>query len=273
MRNFENDQAAGLRRIMSAPKPRVVSVLSAGVELTLPRMLTNLADSIQQSGNQVLIMHASVYSRESHYALHKSASLLDICDSGAATKNAIKVSPYGFSVTKLSQKNQSLSKTTSLQQANQLVQSLAQNYDIVIVDASINDQGQLALPILNESEIIIQVSRSPESIKQAYTLIKLICSQLGRRSFGIIVNEADDEQAQLVFQNIQQVAKRYMQIELEFFGAIPNDEELNRATKLGRTVIDAFPLAKASAAFSQIAKKLDAQFSYAPSSFKQASYR
>ena len=272
MRNFENDQAAGLRRLMSAPKPRVVSILSAGLELNLPRMLTNLAASIQQSGNQVLIMHASHYSRESHYALQKSAALLDVCDNNAAINQAVKVSPYGFSVAKLAQKNQQLSQSTSLQQANQLVQSLAEKYDIVIVDASINDQGQLALPILNENEIIIQVSKDPESIKQAYTLIKLICSQLGRRSFGIIVNEADDEQAQLVFNNIQQVAKRYMRIELEFFGAIPHDEELNRATKLGRTVIDAFPLAKASAAFSQIAKKLDDQFGYAPS-FKQASYR
>ena len=272
MRKFENDQAAGLRRIMSAPRPRVVSILSAGLELTLPRMLTNLAASIQQSGNQVLIMHASHYSRESHYALHKSASLLDVCDNSAAIKHAVKASPYGFSAAKLSQKNQQLSKTTSMQQANQLVQSLAEQYDIVIVDASINDQGQLALPILNENEIIIQVSKDPESIKQAYTLIKLICSQLGRRSFGIIVNEADDEQAQLVFNNIGQVAKRYMQIELEFFGAIPHDEELNRATKLGRTVVDAFPLAKASTAFSHIAKKLDAQFSFTPS-FKQASYR
>lgn len=272
MRNFHNDQAAGLRRIMSAPRPRLVSILSAGLELTLPRMLTNLAASIQQTGNNVLIMHASYYSRESHYALHKSASLLDVCENTAAIKQAVKASPYGFNVCKLAQKNQALSKTTSLQQAGQLVQSLAEQYDILIADASINAQGQLPLPILNESEIIIQVSRAPESIKQAYTLIKLICSQLGRRSFGIIVNEADDEQAQIVFGNIQQVAKRYMQIDLEFFGAIPHDEELNRATKLGRTVVDAFPLAKASAAFSHIAKKLDDQFSIA-TTLKQASYR
>ena len=48
-----------------------------------------------------------------------------------------------------------------------------------------------------------------------------------------------------------------MQIELEFFGAIPKDDHLTKAAKLGRSVIDAFPLAAASKAFKQIAQRLD----------------
>jgi flagellar biosynthesis protein FlhG len=48
-----------------------------------------------------------------------------------------------------------------------------------------------------------------------------------------------------------------MQIELEFFGSIPADDHLSRAAKLGRSVIDAFPLASASTAFKQIAQRLD----------------
>lgn len=273
MRNFQNDQAAGLRRIMSAPKPRVVSILSAGLETTQPRMMTNLAASMQAQGHQVLIMHASQYSRESQYALNKAISIYDICQNNYASDKAVKVSPYAFSVAKLASKNQQANvKEALIMQANQRVQQLAELYDMVLVDASINDEGKLALPILNESEIIIQLSRKPASIKQAYTLIKLVCSQLGRRNFGIIVDDASEEQAEMVFKNIQQVAKRFLQIELEFFGAIPHDEHLMRATKLGRTVIDAFPTAKVSAALSHIAKKFGENMN-ANISFKQVSYR
>lgn len=276
MRNFQNDQAAGLRRIMASPKPRVVSILSAGLEATLPRMMTNLAASMQTQGNQVLIMHASMYSRESQYALHQAASLYDICQhnlahqSKSALQKAVKVSPYGFSLTKLKQNNPPAPLAPAdEQQANQLVKQIAEQFDIVLVDASVNTEGKLALPILNESEIIIQLSRKPESIKQAYALIKRICNQLGRRTFGIIVDDANEEQAQVVFRNIALVAKRHLQIELEFFGAIPTDEKLSLAAKLGRTVTDAFPLAKASAAFTSIAKKLDVQLEHA-TPFKQA---
>jgi flagellar biosynthesis protein FlhG len=147
---------------------------------------------------------------------------------------------------------------------------LAQSYEIILVDATLNTQQVLPLKTLNESEIIIQLNRKPESITQAYTLIKQICGELGRRSFGIIVDEATDAQAQIVFRNISQVAKRFMQIELEYFGAVPTDDHLSRATKLGRSVIDAFPLAIASTALKQIAQRLDFKHDYA-SNMKTAS--
>lgn len=273
MRNFHNDQAAGLRRIMSTPKPRVVSILSAGLENIQPRMMTNLAASMQMQGHQVLIMHASQHSRESQYALNKAASIYDICQNNAVNDKAVRVSPYGFSVAKLANKNQQEHIDAALQlQANKRVQQMAELYDVVLVDASLNNEGKLALPVLNEGEIIIQLSRKPASIKQAYTLIKLVYSQLGRRNFGIIVDDANEEQAEMVFKNIQQVAKRFLQIELEFFGAIPQDDHLVRATKLGRTVIDAFPTAKVSAALSHIAKKFGENMNR-QISFNQVSYR
>ena len=50
-----------------------------------------------------------------------------------------------------------------------------------------------------------------------------------------------------------------MQIELEFFGAIPADIHLSRAAKLGRPVIDAFPLTPASNAFNLIAQRLNSK--------------
>jgi flagellar biosynthesis protein FlhG len=143
------------------------------------------------------------------------------------------------------------------EQTNQLFDELAHQYEIVLVDATLNKDNLLPLQILNNGEIIIQLTRQPESITNAYTLIKQICSELGRRPFGIIVDNATDAQAQIVFRNISEVARRFMQIELEFFGSIPADDHLSRAAKLGRSVIDAFPLASASTAFKQIAQRLD----------------
>ena len=126
----------------------------------------------------------------------------------------------------------------------------------MLVDTVLNNNA-LPLQSLNDGEIVIQLTRDPESIKQAYILIKQVCSQLGRRSFGIVVSNASQAQAMLVFENIAQVARRFMQIDLEFMGAIPADEHLSRAEKLGRVVIDAFPMAQASAAFKALARKLD----------------
>lgn len=265
MSSFQNDQAAGLRRIMALPKPRVVSIISATCAQNQPRLITNLAASILNQGNDVLVVHASQDSHEDSYEVGNLATLYDVAQGKSSIQVATKNTKHGFSATKLMPRKL-LNKPMASNSSTQLIDvfnALVQQYEIVLIDATLNDEHQLPLQSLNESEIIIQLTHNPESITQAYTLIKQIYNQIGRRSFGIIVGNATETQAQIVFRNISQVAKQFMQIELEFFGAIPADDHLSRATKLGRSVIDAFPLANASTALKKIAQRLDFKHDYA----------
>lgn len=273
MADFKNDQAAGLRRIMAAPKPRVVSIISASTTQDQSRMMINLAVSIRNQGNEVLIVHASHASREANYDIAETPTLLDVSTKSASLEDAIKNTNHDLATAKLLQKNQvkvALDSDASAQ-LNLVFDELSNQYEIVLVDATLNNEDLLPLKTLNESEILIQLTRDPESIKDAYTLIKQICAQLGRRAFGIIVDNATETQAQVVFKNISQVARRFMQIELEYFGAIPTDDHLNRAAKLGRTVIDAFPLTPASSAFKLIAQRLNCKSRYDNTNQSQAS--
>jgi flagellar biosynthesis protein FlhG len=57
----------------------------------------------------------------------------------------------------------------------------------------------------------------------------------------------------MIYKNIAAAASRYLALELQSIGSVPPDEHLARATRLGRTVIDAFPLAGASVAFRDLA--------------------
>lgn len=274
MFNLHQDQAAGLRRLMASPAPRVVSILSAAATQDKSRLMTNLAASMSAQGNKTLIVQASKESSEAFYGIQALPTLLDIAgNKQAPMTQAIHASQYGFSVAKLMQKSQldqPLSNQAS-QHLNKVFSELVGEYEILLVDASINEAHLLPLSRLNEGEIIIQLTRKAESIKDAYTLIKKIYNQLGRRSFGIIVDDATDQQAQVVFNNISSVARRYMQIDLEFFGAIPSDDYLRKATQLGRAVVDAFPLATASTAYKKMALKLD-QKPEAMQPFKQAAF-
>ena len=140
---------------------------------------------------------------------------------------------------------------------NKTFETLSGLFEVVLVDAVLDEKHQLPLAMLNQHDILIQLSSDAASIKEAYTLIKRVYSQMGRRSFGIIVSDATDAQAAATFRNISQVARNYMQVDLEFFGAIPSDEHLSRATKLGRVVIDAFPLTEAAKAFKALAQRLN----------------
>lgn len=261
MRNFHEDQAAGLRRIMAGPKPRIVSVLSASGKDDLPGILTNLAASLQRQGSDVLIVHAADESKHAmqHYGLEGTISLADTVRSKQAPEEAIVPAIQGFSAASLLPAYLSGRPVEAklAQQLNKLLAKLANRHEIVLVQTALNEDEVLPLQMLNDSEIVIQLTAAPSSIKQAYRLIKQLYGQLGKRPFGILVHSASEAEAQTVFRNIAQVARQYLHIELDYVGNIPADEHLRRAYSLGRSVIEAFPMAQASQAFRDLANRFN----------------
>jgi flagellar biosynthesis protein FlhG len=250
MSKLKQDQAAGLRKLMAIPAPRIFTMLSASSTQDKSRLMTNLAASMATQGTKSLVIHASKESSESVYGINALPTLLETNKQKNTLQNAIS------KLMQKSQLHQQLSHEMN-QGLGFILKELASAFEIVLVDASVDDAGLLPIDALNSSEIIVQLTRKPESIKEAYALIKKVYSQLGRRNFGIIVDDATDAQAQVVFNNISKVAKQYMQIDLTYFGAIPADDHLSKAVQLGRAVVDAFPLAQASTAFKKMAMQLE----------------
>lgn len=267
MVNTPRDQAAGLRRIMAGPQPRVVSILSAINAEDKARTLSNLAVSLRRHGSDVLVVNAANNAHEvlKQYGINGLPTLLAVALKKRGMEEAILLSQQGYFVANLMANHQldtGLDAAGSLA-LNKTFASLAHHYDVVLVDAELTSAETLPLQIMNDSEIIIQLTNKAESIKQAYRMIKQVYSQLGKRTFGILVTEVNEVQAQDVFRNLAQVARRYLSIELEFMGAIPSDEHLSRASHLGRSVVEAFPMALATAAFKALANRLG---------YKQAKY-
>jgi flagellar biosynthesis protein FlhG len=258
MRSFQQDQAAGLRQIMTGHLPKVISVLSAAPEQYQTGLISNLAAAIGKQDSDVLVLLAHKVDL-SQYGVKTLPALSDVARKQLKIEQSVKSSTFGFLTAKLYAKSATKTKPFNVSDPalNQIFENLSSLFEVVLVDATLDDNHQLPLAILNQHEILIQLTCDAESIKQAYTLIKRVYSQLGRRSFGIIVSDATGEQAATTFRNIAQVARNYMQVELEFFGAIPSDPQFSRASKLGRVVIDAFPLSKAAKAFQALAQRLN----------------
>lgn len=255
MHSNQHDQAAGLRQMMTGHQPKIISVLSATAEQHQSRLISNLAASISKQDSDILVVQAAKVNA-SQYGVKSLPALSDVAHKKIRMEQSVKSSKFGFLMTKL-HRRQKDQHDVSDPELNQTFENLSSLFEVVLVDATLDDHHQLPLTILNDHDVLIQLSCDAASIKQAYTLIKRIYSQMGRRSFGIIVSDASDADAASTFKNISHVAKNYMQVELEFFGAIPSDNHLSRATKLNRVVIDAFPLAKAAKAFKALAQRLN----------------
>jgi flagellar biosynthesis protein FlhG len=251
--SFDFDQAEGLRRMLAGPKPRIVTFLSATPQDDKGAMLVNLGASLAQSGNDVLIVDASErdYGVAQRLGVDRSPGLLQVARQECALNQVIHPAPQGFSVVKMgvgctADETRRLAKTFDV-----LVKQSAGS--IVIVDGEFSDDGSFPVPIMESSEIVVQVSTGATSITNAYALVKRLSQHLGRRPFGILVTGATEAEAKVVYDNMSSAATRYLAVTLSSMGSVPADEYLHRAARLGRAVVDAFPLAGASVAFRRLA--------------------
>jgi flagellar biosynthesis protein FlhG len=277
--SFDFDQAEGLRRMLAGPKPRIVTFLSATPQDDKGAMLVNLGASLAQSGNDVLIVDACTreYGVAQRLGVDRGPSLLQVARQECALNQVVHPAPQGFSVVKMAhevvpaQGGTQVSSNGRVRQqdwapafagATDEMRRLAKTFDvlvqqssgsIIMVDGEFSEGGTFPVPIMDSSEIVVQVSTSAASITNAYALIKRLSQHLGRRPFGILVTGATEAEAKVVYDNMSSAATRYLAVTLTSMGSVPADEYLHRAARLGRAVVDAFPLAGASVAFRRLA--------------------
>ncbi|MDY7537997.1 AAA family ATPase [Undibacterium sp. RTI2.1] len=254
------DQAEGLRRMLEAPRPRVLTFLSALRDEEKSGMLINLGASLARKGQQVLMVDArsSANSIGAWLNANTEQTLLDVARQRRTMQEAVKIVSAGLSVTMLSKYATALARlpAENTKRLSRVFDVAANSADLVIVDSEIDGDDAFPLASFEESEVVIQVSANAATIKDAYGLIKRVNNRVGRRSYGILVSGVTEPEARLVYTNMAQAASRYLAVPLHFVGYVPEDDHMKKAAHLGRSVIDAFPLAGASIAFSQLAERL-----------------
>jgi len=248
--------------MLAGPKPRILTFLSATSDDEKSAMLVNLSASLGNAGRQVALVDARAGSQGVAARLDapRAATLLDVARQERSLEEAIRPLPQGFGLVKLARESIGAA-AIGKQQLRRLSNTfgvLAAQADVVLIDGELDVEDAFPVPAMASGDIVIQVGNGANSIKSAYALIKRLNVQLGRRPFGILVTGASESEAQVVYDNMAKASNRYLAVQLNFLGSVPADEHLKRAARLGRSVVDAFPLAGASVAFRRIAGRVSA---------------
>jgi flagellar biosynthesis protein FlhG len=256
--SFGRDQAAGLRRMVADPKPRMLTILSAASREDKNVLVINLAAAMERQGSDVLLLDAcggpgGVAAR---LGMPPGASLLGALHGQNGFDQVAHRCGQGFDIALLA--GASASAAGRSDALGPAYVRLANKSDVMITDVELGADGALPLVEMEAGEIIVQVSSNSASIQAAYTLIKQLNAHLGRRPFGIVVSGAAGEDVHKVFAAMAQTASRYLALELRLAGAIPADECLRKSARLERPVVDAFPMSAAAVAFRRLAGQFSA---------------
>lgn len=256
------DQAEGLRRLLCGDFVRIVTLTSGKRGVGKTSALINLAAALAKRGKQVMVLdeHQGEHSVVGMLGLTPHYDLTHVVRRERSLEQVMLSGPEGIMVVPAGKSVQALADMETADQ-EWLVRSFAQlahTVDVVLVDA-VAGVASHVLPIsLAAQELVVVVEPRPASMTDAYTLIKVLNQGFARRNFHILVNKATGpEEGEAIFNNMAEVASRFLKVSLNYMGFVPREERMHRATQLGRTVVDAFPATPAAQAFRSLAEEVE----------------
>ena len=255
------DQAEGLRRLMVQASTRVVTVAAARTGLGATSVVVNLATALAQAGKDVLVLDENLsHDNVSNVlALKPRYDLLNAVRRDKSWREIMLHARQGVRILPAARAIQALPKL-SVQEREHLLECLAEashGVDVVLVDAAACEGSYISSGLAPDQPLLLVLNATASAITESYAMIKRMSMQDGRQNFEILVNKAHDErEARVVFGNMAQVARRHLNVRVEYLGYIPVDGKLKRATQLCRPVVEAFPTAPAALAFCELGRDL-----------------
>lgn len=130
--------------------------------------------------------------------------------------------------------------------------------DILLIDVAAGISEGVTTFTRAAQEVIVVVCDEPASITDAYALIKVLNREHQVHRFQILANMvANNIKGQSVFSKIAAVCDRFLDVSLQYMGAIPHDEYLRSAVQAQRPVVSHYPSSRSARAFKEIALAAD----------------
>lgn len=239
--------------MLGASGPRMYTFLSAVSNQDKFATMVNLAATVAKAGGAVSVVSSTGLA--GYLGQEPSVSITEACVAGRGVEQAFSTLRQGFELAVLCRPGEKLPDQAAMKKVSDALETHLSDGRIGLFDASVDAAGEFQIEAMAKGDIVVQLMPHRESVMAAYALMKRLSERFGRRPFSVLVTGADEAEAKQVFDNVAQTASRFISVPVRQFGAIPADPQVGKASRLGRTVVDAFPTAPAASAFRRVAEQ------------------
>jgi flagellar biosynthesis protein FlhG len=249
---------------MASQKPvRVIAITSGKGGVGKTNVSVNLATALNRIGRKVMIMDADLglANVDVMLGLQPKYNLSHVISGERSLEEIIIEAPGGIKVIPAASGIQNMAELSPAEHVG-LIRAFSElntDLDVLIVDTAAGIADSVLSFARASQEVVVVVCDEPASITDAYALIKVLNRDHNLRRFRVLCNMTHTPQeGKELFAKLVKVTDHFLdEVVLDFMGAIPYDQNLRKAVKKQRPVVEVFPSTPASLAFKDAAMKLD----------------
>ncbi|MEQ1637511.1 MAG: MinD/ParA family protein [Methylococcales bacterium] len=243
---------------------RVMAVTSGKGGVGKTNLSVNLGIAMAEMGRRVALLDADMglANVDILLGMYPEFNLSHVLKGQKTLNEIMLVGPSGLKIIPAASGLQDMSDMPLNEQAAIIrgFTDIDQETDVLIVDTA----AGISSSVVNFSracqEIMVVVCDEPTSLTDAYAFIKLLNRDYGLSSFNVISNMVQTpQQGEGLFNKLTKVTDRYLDVALNYIGAVPFDEDLRKSVQKQVPVLKAFPQCKSSLAIKNLARIIDAR--------------
>ena len=266
------DQAQNLRNIIKAGSTkevlsRVITVTSGKGGVGKSNLAINLAISLSRLGKKVVVLDADfgLANIEVMLGIRPQYNLSDLMFRGKSLSEIITEGPENVGFISGGSGIREMTNLTKEQLINlsSRLSELDRQTDVVIIDTGAGISGNVMEFVVLSGEVLLIATPEPTSITDAYALLKTLNHQpeftREHCHIKLIANKVSNERdGKELFEKLSVVADKFLNISLEYMGAVPSDNNMNKAVMKQQPLSVAYPNSQAARAIDDMARKIAA---------------
>jgi flagellar biosynthesis protein FlhG len=256
------DQATGLRRMINPEPVRVIAVTGGKGGVGKTSISANLGVAFAELGRRVLLLDADLglANLDVMLGLHAERNLSHVMQGECSLEDIMVTGPKGMRVVPGASGIQRMAEMSPAENAGLIhaFSEVANDVDVLLIDTAAGISDLVISFSRAAQEQIVVVCDEPASITDAYAIIKLLNREYGVSRFRILANMVKSvQEGRDLYNKMCRVTDQYLDVMLNYMGSIPYDEQLRKAVKSQKPVVDAYPRSRVAQAFKNLAKKAD----------------